>query len=104
MNLEMYTQKSREALLAAQHMAQDYQHQVIEPIHLLLVLVQQQDGIVQAIITKVSGGTQAVQEEMSKELDKRPKIQGFNHEVSMSRQTAEVLAAAERYLKGMQDD
>ena len=58
MNLEKYTQKSQEALLAAQRLAQDYQHQVVEPIHLLLALVQQQDGIVRAIITKVSGGTQ----------------------------------------------
>ncbi|MCJ7537632.1 MAG: hypothetical protein MUO57_19070 [Anaerolineales bacterium] len=104
MNLEKYTQKSQEALLAAQRLAQDYHHQVVEPIHLLLALVQQQDGIVRAIITKVSGGTQGIQEELSNELDQRPKIQGANQEVSISRQTAEVLAAAERYAKGMQDD
>jgi len=104
MNLEKYTQKSQEALLGAQHQAQDYQHQVVEPIHLLLALVQQQDGIVRAIITKISGGTQAIQEELSNELDKRPKVQGANLEVGMSPQMAEVLAAAERYAKGMQDD
>ena len=104
LNLEKYTQKSQEALLAAQRQAQDYQHQVVEPIHLLLALVQQQDGIVRAIITKASGGTQAIQEELSSELDKRPKIQGGNLEVSLSRQTVDVLAGAERYAKGMQDD
>src|SRR5271157_2343511 len=104
MNLEKYTQKSQEALLASQHLAQDYQHQVVEPIHLLLALVQQQDGIVRAIITKVSGGTQAIEEELGIELDKWPKIQGANLEVGLSPQTAEVLAAAERYAKGMQDD
>ena len=43
MNLEKYTQKSQEALLAAEHLAQDHQQQVIEPIHLLLALVQQED-------------------------------------------------------------
>ena len=43
MNPEKFTQKSQEALLAAQHLAQDYQPQVVEPIHLLLELVQQQD-------------------------------------------------------------
>ena len=48
MNLEKYTQKSQEALLAAQRLARDYHHQVVEPIHLLLALVQQEDGIVQA--------------------------------------------------------
>jgi len=104
MNLDKYTEKSQEALLAAQHLAQDYQHQVVEPIHLLLALVQQEAGIVPAIITKTSGGTQAIQEELSHELEKRSKIQGGNLEVSLSRQTADVLAAAERYAKGMQDD
>src|SRR5664279_880153 len=104
MNLEKYTQKAQEALLAAQRLAQDYQHQVVEPAHLLLALVQQADGIVRAVITKVSGGTQAFEEELRNELDKRPKIQGANMEVGISRQTADVLAAAERYAKGMQDD
>jgi ATP-dependent Clp protease ATP-binding subunit ClpB len=104
MNLEKYTQKSQEALLAAQGLAQKYQHQTIEPIHLLLALIQQPDGIIPAIIMKVSGGTQAIQEELSNELEKQPKIQGENLEVGLSRQTAEVLAAAERFAKGMQDD
>ncbi len=104
MNLEKYTQKSQEAILAAQQLAQEYQHQVVEPIHLLLALVQQEDGIVPAIITKVSGGTQAIQQELSNEFDKMPKVQGANLDVSLSSQTGDVLAGAERYAKGMQDD
>ena len=104
MNLEKYTQKSQEAILAAQQLAQEYQHQVVEPIHLLLALVQQEDGIVPAIITKVSGGTQAIQQELSNELEKWPKVQGANLDVSLSSQTGDVLAGAERYAKGMQDD
>jgi len=104
MNLDKYTQKSQEALLAAQRLAQDYQHQVVEPIHLLLALVQQEDGIVRAIITKASGGTQAIQQELTNELEKKPKVQGVNLDVSLSSQTGEVLSAAERYAKGMQDD
>ena len=104
MTLEKYTQKSQEAILAAQQLAQEFQHQVVEPIHLLLALVQQEDGIVPAIITKVSGGTQAIQQELRNELDKWPKVQGANLEVSLSSQTGDVLAGAERYAKGMQDD
>jgi ATP-dependent Clp protease ATP-binding subunit ClpB len=104
MNLEKYTQKSQEALLSAQGLAQAYQHQTIEPIHLLLALIQQPDGIVPAIITNVSGGTQAIQEELKKELEKRPKVQGSNVEVGLARPTTEVLTAAERYAKGMRDD
>jgi hypothetical protein len=40
MNLEKYTQKSQEALLAARRLEQDYQQQAVEPIHLLLVMRQ----------------------------------------------------------------
>ena len=83
MNLDKYTQKSQEAILAAQELAQEYQQQNIEPIHLLLALVQQEDGIVPAIVTKVSGGTRALQDELIKELTKQPKIQGANVEVSL---------------------
>jgi ATP-dependent Clp protease ATP-binding subunit ClpB len=104
MNLDRYTQKSQEAILAAQTLAENYQHQVVEPVHLLLALVQQADGIVPAIITKAAGGTQAIQAELITELEKRSKIQGANLDVRLARQTADVLAAAERYAKGMQDE
>ena len=41
MNLEKYTQKSQEAILNAQRLAQDYNHQAIEPTHLLRRLLPQ---------------------------------------------------------------
>jgi len=104
MNLEKFTQKSQEALFQAQQLAQDLNHQTIEPAHLLLALLRQEQGVVPAIVTKVSGSTLALREELQKELDKRPKIQGSNLEVGLAQPSAEVLKAAERYAKGMQDD
>jgi len=61
---------------------------------------------VRAIITKVAGGTQAIQEVIkATKLDKKPKIQGPTWRSSLSPADRwEVLAAAERYAKGMQDD
>ena len=41
MDLNKYTQKSQEAILHAQQIAQDYNHQAIEPAHLLLSLLRQ---------------------------------------------------------------
>ena len=90
MNLDKYTQKSQEAIMAAQHLAQDYHHQMVEPIHLLLALVQQEEGIVRAIIIKASGGTQAIQDELTGELEKRGRIEGGNLDVNLSGQTADV--------------
>jgi ATP-dependent Clp protease ATP-binding subunit ClpB len=104
MNLDKYTQKSQEAILAAQQLAQDRNHQTIEPAHLLLALLQQDQGVVPAIVTKVAGSPLALRDELQNDLDKRPKISGANMDIGLSRPAADTLQAAERYAKGMQDD
>jgi ATP-dependent Clp protease ATP-binding subunit ClpB len=104
MNLNNYTQKSQEAILQAQHIAQDYSHQAIEPVHLLLALLTQNEGVVPAIVDKVAGSGQALRAELTRELEKHPKIQGANAEVGLAQLTADAFRAAERYAKGMQDD
>lgn len=104
MNLEKYTQKSQEALLSAQRLAQEYNHQTIEPAHLLLALLRQEEGVVPALVTKVSGSPLALRQEVTQDLEGRPKVYGGATEVGLSRPASEVLAAAERYAKGMQDE
>ncbi|MEN6393741.1 MAG: ATP-dependent chaperone ClpB [Anaerolineaceae bacterium] len=104
MNLDKYTQKSQEAILASQHIAQDYNHQAIEPAHLLLALLRQEDGVAPAIVTKVAGSVKAITEEITQELEKRPKVYGGGGEVGLAQPTAKVLEAAERYAKGMNDE
>jgi ATP-dependent Clp protease ATP-binding subunit ClpB len=104
MNLDKFTQKSQEAIFSAQELARDLGHQAIEPAHLLMALLRQDQGVVPAIITRVAGSPQALIAELATELDKRPKIQGTNGEVGLAQLTADVLSAAERYAKGMQDD
>jgi ATP-dependent Clp protease ATP-binding subunit ClpB len=104
MNLDKFTQKSQESVLQAQQIAQDLNHQTIEPAHLLLALLRQDQGVVPAIVTKVAGGIQALQTELQNDLNNRPRIQGANMEVGLAQPSVDVLAAAERYAKGMQDD
>jgi ATP-dependent Clp protease ATP-binding subunit ClpB len=104
MNLDKFTQKSQEAVFQAQQIAQDLNHQVIEPAHVLLALLRQEEGIVPAIVTKVAGSVQAIQAEVQSDLDKHPKITGANMDIGLSQSTADILKAAERYAKGMQDD
>lgn len=104
MNLDKYTQKSQEAILQAQHIAKDYSHQTIEPAHLLLALMTQEDGMVPVIVNKVAGSPQALRMEIQHDLERRPKISGANTEVGLAQTTADVFRAAECYAKGMQDD
>ncbi|MCZ2121227.1 MAG: ATP-dependent chaperone ClpB [Anaerolineales bacterium] len=104
MDLNKYTQKSQEAILRAQQIAQEYNHQAIEPAHLLLSLLQQDEGVVPAIVNKVAGSANALRNELTNDLASRPKIHGSNADVGLASSTAEILKAAERYAKGMQDD
>lgn len=105
MNLDKYTQKAQEALMQSQQIAQDNHQQTIEPLHLLLALVQQQEGVVPAIVRKLSGSTEGLRVDTIKEIEKLPKIEGYNNgEAGLSRPVMDVLQGAERYAKGMQDD
>ena len=104
MNFEKYTKKSQEAVVSAQHIAQDSRHTAIEPLHILLALLQQDEGVVPALVTQVSGSTQALRAELQQELDRRPKVTGDTREVGLSPAASDVFRAAERYTKGMQDD
>ncbi len=104
MNFEKYTQKSREAIIRAQQLAREMNHQAIEPMHLLYALLEQEEGVVPAIVTRIAGSPVALKEEVKKELERKPKVYGGNVDVGLSRPAAEVLDAAERYAKGMQDE
>ena len=104
MNLEKFTQKSREALFQAQQIARDLNHQSIEPAHLLLALLRQDEGVVPALTARVAGSAAALRDEVTRELEQRPRVQGGSGEVGLSRLANDVLTAAERYARGMQDE
>ncbi|MGB2965300.1 MAG: ATP-dependent chaperone ClpB [Anaerolineales bacterium] len=104
MNLEKYTSKSQQAVLRAQRLAEEFNHQEIEPIHLLFALLEESEGVVPAIVTKVAGSIQGLQEELRKDLAERSKVYGGNIRVTMNRKTTDVLSAGERYARGMQDE
>ncbi len=104
MNLDRYTQKAHEAIVSAQALATDLNHQSIEPAHLLLALLQQPEGVVPAIVMRVAGSVTALRDDLAQDLQNRPQVYGGNAQVGLSRPAADVLAAAERYAKGMQDE
>ena len=60
MDLNKYTQKAQEALIEAQRIALELNHQNIEPVHLLMALLNQTDGVVPAIVTKIAGSPLAL--------------------------------------------
>jgi ATP-dependent Clp protease ATP-binding subunit ClpB len=104
MDLNKFTQKAQEAVYQSQQIAKDNHHQAIEPIHILQALILQPEGVVPAIVNKIAGNSSALLEEVKKEIDNHPKVSGWNGEVGLSSQASQVLDAAERFAKGMQDE
>ena len=105
MDLNKFTQKAQQSVLGAQQLTREFNHQVIEPSHLLLALLNQPESTVPAVITQIAGSAEVLKEEVRKELESRPKVYGGSSgEAGLSRQAADVLDAAERYAKGMGDE
>ena len=54
MNFDNYTIKSQEAINTASQIAKSYNNQAIEPAHLFAALIQDNDGIVYNIISRIT--------------------------------------------------
>src|SRR6185503_6128392 len=53
MDLNKLTEKAQEAIAAAQRLAESRRNTQLEPEHLLLALVQQENGVVPAVLEKL---------------------------------------------------
>src|SRR5436309_16140745 len=53
MDINKYTEKAQEAIVAAQQLATEMSHAQIEPEHLLVVLAEQREGIVPEVLRKM---------------------------------------------------
>lgn len=104
MNLDKFTEKAQQAILNAQQIAQDNNHQTIENIHLLAALIRQDESIVPAVITKISGSIIAIREEIQKSLDNRSKVFGSSSQIGLSKPANDTLNSAEKFAKGMKDE
>ncbi|MFA5322462.1 MAG: ATP-dependent chaperone ClpB [Smithella sp.] len=76
MRFDKFTLKVQEALQEAQSLAGSLGHQSIEPEHLLVCLLRQEDGIAGAILNKLNSSPQKIERELDNYLKKQPSVQG----------------------------
>ncbi len=103
MNYERFTIKAQEALQEASSIASKNDHAEITNIHLLLALVQQQDGIVVPVIEHVGVNVNQIISQLKDELNAIPKITG-NSQLALSSMTQKVLAKAENEMENLKDE
>ena len=103
MNLNKYTEKAQEAILAAQRVAEQSNHAQIEPEHLLLALVEQADGIVPALLRKMNVEPKPVADQLRAELAKQPAAYGGS-QPALSPRLRKVTDAAESEAERLKDE
>ena len=103
MNYDKFTIKAQEALQEASSLAQKNDHAEIAPIHLLLALLTQEDGIVPPIVECVGVNNNQLIQKAKDVLSSLPKITG-NAQMSLSSQGQKVLAKAENEMSFLKDD
>jgi ATP-dependent Clp protease ATP-binding subunit ClpB len=104
MQLDRFTIKSQEALQQAIRVAADRSNTETAPEHLLLALLDQQEGIVNPVLRKVGADPAAVRSEVGGALDRLPTITAGAREPATSRELLDVLRAAEREAGKLQDE
>lgn len=104
MNPNKLTEKVQEALQAAQSLALRRGHQQLDVEHLLLSLLQQDEGLANALLTKVGANTKALQARLEMELDKIAKVSGGDDQVYVAGRLNRLLATAEDEAKKLKDD
>src|SRR5688572_31342611 len=103
MNLNKYTEKAQEAILAAQRLAEQSNHAQIEPEHVLLALLEQADGIVPALVRKMNVEPKVVADHIRAELAKQPAAYGGS-QPSLSPRLRKVTEAAESEAERLKDE
>jgi ATP-dependent Clp protease ATP-binding subunit ClpB len=104
MDLNKYTQKAQEAILAAQGLAQEHSHSQIEPVHVLLALLRQSDGVVPQVVQRLGASPGLLITDLEAELSRRPKAYGATAQLGLSRALADVTASAEKLAGQMHDE
>jgi len=73
---EKFTVKAQEAMQAAQSLADQHNHQSMEPEHLLLALLQQREGVVGPVLAKLGARPEVIQRALEQALERLPTVRG----------------------------
>ena len=96
MRLDKLTTKFQQAFADAQSLAVGRDNQFIEPVHLLLALLQQQDGGATSLLARAGVNVQRLRDGCGKSVERLPKVEGHGGEVQVSRELANLLNVTDK--------
>ena len=107
MNAQKFTQKSLEAITAAQSLATEYSNMQIEQLHLLSALTREDEGLISQLLKKMGVDLTAFRSDLTAEIAAMPAVTGPGREpdkIYVAPDVDKILTAAERLAEQMKDD
>ena len=101
MNINKFTQKSLEAVQAAEKIAYDYGNPEIRSEHLLYALVNDSEGLIPKLLSKMEINATVLSAQLRGQIEKLPRVQGGNTGISQG--LNKILIYAEDEAKAMGD-
>ncbi|HEY7496134.1 MAG TPA: Clp protease N-terminal domain-containing protein, partial [Candidatus Tectomicrobia bacterium] len=107
MDLNKLTQKSQEAVQSAQTKALRYGHVEVDGEHLLLALLEQPEGLIPRLLSRMDVSPEAVQRALEQELERRPRVSGPGMEagkIYVTQRLQKLFLQAEEEAKRLKDE
>src|SRR3954470_8727844 len=107
MDLNRLTEKAQQAVLAAKNIAVRMNHQQIDVEHLLLALLDQEQGLVPAILNKADVSPDALKIRVQRELERVPRVSGASgapDQFYLSGRLNKLMTQAEDEAKRLKDE
>ncbi|MFT4606594.1 MAG: ATP-dependent Clp protease ATP-binding subunit ClpB [Urechidicola sp.] len=103
MRMEKLTSKFQEALGDAQSLAVGRDHQFIEPVHLMLSLLDQQGGSIRPLFTHAGINLNLLRSQLGELLEKQARVEGTNGELHISNALAKLFNVTDKLAQQRKD-
>ncbi len=104
MRMDKLTSKFQMALADAQSMALGRDHQFIEPVHLMLALLEQEGGSVKPLLAQTGCNINQLRSELAGELDRMPSVTGTGGDVMISNSLSRLLNMTDKLAQKRKDN
>ena len=105
MNFDKFTIKAQDAIALAQQVAVEYDHQQIEPEHLVMALLKDAEGLTSTILKKAGLNLSAINNSLEHVLNKIPRVQGSGTgQVYLSQNTNQLITESQKAAGELKDE
>ena len=103
MRLDKLTSKFQMALAEAQSLAVGQDHQFIEPVHVMVALLDQQGGTVRGLLTKSGMNVNLLRSQLGEAVDRLPKVEGASGELHIGNELTKLFNLTDKLAQERDD-